>query len=53
LGKIEWAPVKNLQENREYRIKAGKYIVCAGTVLTPGILFNSGFRDPEFPALVG
>ncbi|KAH7131258.1 hypothetical protein EDB81DRAFT_696586 [Dactylonectria macrodidyma] len=40
-GKIESAEVKDILTNKTYSIKAKKYIICAGAVLTPGILFNS------------
>ena len=31
---------------------AEKYVICAGAVLTPGILYNSGISTAELPALV-
>jgi choline dehydrogenase-like flavoprotein len=37
--------------DKTYAIKAKKYVVCAGAVLTPGILVNSGL-DKQLPALV-
>jgi hypothetical protein len=37
--------------DKTYAIKAKKYVICAGAVLTPGILVNSGL-DTQLPALV-
>jgi pyranose oxidase len=51
-GTIQWALVEDLMEGKKYRIKANKYVICAGAVLTPGILFNSEFRRDTLPALV-
>ncbi|KAF5564278.1 pyranose 2-oxidase [Fusarium napiforme] len=34
-GQIHWAVIRDLENNKEYRITAGKYVVCAGAVLTP------------------
>ncbi|KAH6988139.1 hypothetical protein BKA56DRAFT_578416 [Ilyonectria sp. MPI-CAGE-AT-0026] len=50
-GQVAWAVVKDLMSNEKYKIKAKKYVICAGAVLTPGILFNSGFTTDELPAL--
>lgn len=48
------ASVKSLREKKRTYIFAKKYVVCGGSVLTPQLLFNSGFRDEEhsLPALV-
>jgi len=51
-GEIAWAYVHDLLKNEKYYIIAKKYVVCAGAVLTPGILFNSGITSKELPALV-
>jgi pyranose oxidase len=51
-GQVAWAYVKSLLENKKYYIIAKKYIVCAGAILTPGILFNSGLTTQILPALV-
>jgi pyranose oxidase len=51
-GQIAWAYVKDLLKNKRYYIIAKKYIVCAGAILTPGILFNSGLTTQILPALV-
>lgn len=48
---VAWALVKDLMQDTKYYIRAKKYIVCAGAVLTPGILFNSDLAD-KLPALV-
>ncbi|RGP59363.1 pyranose 2-oxidase [Fusarium longipes] len=45
--KIQHAQVKNLLNNTTYTIEAKKYIVAAGAVLTPGILFNSKNPNQE------
>lgn len=51
-GDVEGALCKDLKTNREFLVKAKKYIVCAGAILTPGILFNSGWNsDFQLPAL--
>lgn len=51
-GQIRVAVVKDIMEDREYFIIAKKYVVCAGAVLTPGILFNSEGLADRLPALV-
>lgn len=48
-GQVAKALVKDLLKNEQYYIVAKKYVICAGAVLTPGILFNSGFTT--LPAL--
>lgn len=50
-GQVAWVVVKDLMKDRTYAIKAKKYVICAGAVLTPGILVNSGL-DAQLPALV-
>lgn len=53
-GKIEGALIKDLQKDKEFLVVADKYVLCAGAVLTPGILYNSGYtpESKELPALV-
>lgn len=51
-GQVAWALVKDLLQDETYYIMAKKYVICAGAVLTPGILFNSGFTTATLPALV-
>ncbi|KAH7123367.1 hypothetical protein B0J13DRAFT_589222 [Dactylonectria estremocensis] len=55
--KIEMAVVKNILTDEKYYIKAKKYVICAGAVLTPGILFNSTFGDydlaDQLPSALG
>lgn len=48
------ATVKNLEMKNRLYVFAKKYVICGGSVLTPQILFNSGFRPVEqsLPALV-
>lgn len=47
------AQLKNLLTNEIVLAKAKKYVICAGAVLTAGILFNSQIRpDNGYPALV-
>lgn len=48
------ATVKGLRDKKRTYIIAKKYVVCGGSILTPQLLFNSGFRDTEnsLPALV-
>ncbi|QKD62719.2 uncharacterized protein FOBCDRAFT_245995 [Fusarium oxysporum Fo47] len=48
---IAWALINDLEANQQYYIHAKKYVVCAGAVLTPGILHKSGLK-PRLPALV-
>ncbi|KPM39261.1 Pyranose 2-oxidase [Neonectria ditissima] len=49
-NQVAWALVKDLMADKKYYIKAKKYVVCAGAILTPGILFNSGLKE-HLPAL--
>lgn len=52
-GEVDGALLKDLLADRNVLVRAKKYVICAGAVLTPGILFNSGFgRDNGYPALV-
>lgn len=53
-GKIIAATVKGLMDKTRIYVFAKKYVICGGSVLTPQILFNSGFRPVEgsIPALV-
>jgi pyranose oxidase len=51
-GQVKLALVKDLMEDKEYFIKAKKIVVCAGAVLTAGILFNSPGLGETLPALV-
>ena len=51
-GQVAWVVVKDLMKARTYTIKANKYILCAGAVLTVEILVNSGFNSHNLPALV-
>jgi pyranose oxidase len=51
-GKVAWVIVKDLMKDSTYAIQANKYILCAGAVLTVGILANSGFDSKILPALV-
>ncbi|KAK7398015.1 hypothetical protein QQX98_012623 [Neonectria punicea] len=50
-NQVAWALVKDILEDRKYYIKANKYVICAGAVLTPGILFASNFTKDLLPAL--
>ncbi|KAF4913613.1 Pyranose 2-oxidase [Colletotrichum viniferum] len=49
--KVRLVQVENLIDNEEYMIKANKFVVCAGAVLTPGILFNSRDLGKNLKAL--
>lgn len=49
---VAWVEVHDLLSEKKYKIKANKYVVCAGAVLTTGILVQSGL-DIELEALVG
>ena len=42
--KIEYAIVKELLTKREYHVYAKVFVIAAGAVLTPQILYNSGIR---------
>lgn len=48
------ATIKNIAGKGRFYVFAKKYVICGGSVLTPQILFNSGFRPVEgsLPALV-
>lgn len=48
------ASIKSLRDKRRTYVIAKKYVVCGGSILTPQLLFNSGFRAEEhsLPALV-
>ncbi|KAI0118221.1 pyranose oxidase [Nemania sp. FL0031] len=48
---VKLAHVKDLMSNEKYYIKAKKFVVCAGAVLTAGILFNSEGLAETLPAL--
>ncbi|KAK7424643.1 hypothetical protein QQZ08_008526 [Neonectria magnoliae] len=50
-NQVAWALVKDIMDDRKYYIKAKKYVICAGAVLTPGILFASNFTKDLLPAL--
>ena len=43
---ISFAVAKDLLEKKRYRVYAKVFVLAAGAVLTPQILFNSGIR-PE------
>ncbi|MEL6438582.1 MAG: pyranose oxidase [Cyanobacteria bacterium J06621_8] len=43
-GQVQAAVIEDLLAWKTIIVKAKRYIVCAGTVLTPQILFNSGIR---------
>ncbi|RPB08343.1 pyranose oxidase [Morchella conica CCBAS932] len=47
------ATIKNIAGKGRFYVFAKKYVICGGSVLTPQILFNSGFRPVEgsLPAL--
>ncbi|KAF0323662.1 hypothetical protein GQ607_009108 [Colletotrichum asianum] len=49
--KVRLVQVENLIDNEKYMIKANKFVVCAGAVLTPGILFNSRDLGKNLKAL--
>ncbi|KXJ85464.1 hypothetical protein Micbo1qcDRAFT_154203 [Microdochium bolleyi] len=52
-GVIQGALCKDLKTDTNFLVKAQKYVLCAGAVLTPGILFNSGWtpEQAQLPAL--
>jgi pyranose oxidase len=50
-GDIKGAIVEDLRLKKKKLIMAKRYVICAGAVLTPQILFNSGFKQ-HLPALV-
>ncbi len=41
---IQYAEVRDLLSDVNYHVKAKLYVICAGAVLTPQILFNSNIR---------
>ena len=43
---VEYAVVRDLLEKKNYRIKAKTFVIAAGAVLTPQILYNSDIRLP-------
>jgi len=50
-GEIEGAIIKDLRDDKSYIVRAKRYVLAAGAVLTPQILANSDFED-HLPALV-
>ncbi|XP_072017182.1 uncharacterized protein [Amphiura filiformis] len=42
--KIDYAIVRDLQKDQCIRVHANQFVVTAGAILTPQILFNSGIR---------
>ncbi|XP_072051278.1 uncharacterized protein [Amphiura filiformis] len=42
--KIDYAVVRDLQKDQLIRMHANQFVVTAGAILTPQILFNSGIR---------
>lgn len=57
-NQVEMVKVKDILTKEIYYIKAKKYVICAGAVLTPGILSNPPTKEGNFalgdtlPALV-
>lgn len=53
-GVVLGALCKDLKTNKTFLVRARKYVLCAGAVLTPGIMFNSGWNSSpgQLPALV-
>ncbi|RMJ17075.1 hypothetical protein BHE90_004621 [Fusarium euwallaceae] len=47
-NQVEMAKVKDILTNEIFFIKAKKYVICAGAVLTPGILSNPADKDGDF-----
>ncbi|EFY96556.2 pyranose 2-oxidase [Metarhizium robertsii ARSEF 23] len=45
--KVVSASLKHLLTNAVYNVTADKFVICAGAVLTPGILWNSGFTTDD------
>lgn len=41
---IDYAIVRDLLNKKDYNIRANLYVICAGAVLTPQILYNSDIR---------
>lgn len=50
-GEIKGAEVRDLRHNQKKFIEAKFYVICAGAILTPQLLFNSEFEE-HLPALV-
>jgi pyranose oxidase len=50
-GNITGAAIQDLHHGCYLRIKAKKYVVCAGSIHTPQILYNSGYYE-TLPAVV-
>ncbi|KAI1341795.1 pyranose 2-oxidase [Xylariaceae sp. FL0016] len=51
-GQVIEAKIKDLLTDEDVIVKAKKYVICAGAVLTAGILFASGIRpETGYPAL--
>ncbi|KAF2421214.1 hypothetical protein EJ08DRAFT_672993 [Tothia fuscella] len=51
--RVVGAEITDLQTNKVFIAKARKYIICAGVVLTAGILFNSDIRAETGYAALG
>ncbi|QLI71028.1 Pyranose 2-oxidase [Metarhizium brunneum] len=45
--KVVSASLKHLLTNAVYNVTADKFVICAGAILTPGILWNSGFTTDD------
>ena len=43
-SEVEYAVVRDLPNKVDYHVKAKLFVICAGAVLTPQILFNSNIR---------
>ncbi|KAF3023517.1 hypothetical protein E8E14_007863 [Neopestalotiopsis sp. 37M] len=52
-GVVLGALCKDLKTDRQFLVRARKYVLCAGAVLTPGIMFKSGWNSSpgQLPAL--
>jgi pyranose oxidase len=53
-GKVIGAMCTDLKTDKVFFVTAKKYVLCAGAILTPGIMYNSGWKPEsnELPALV-
>ncbi|KAK4127758.1 GMC oxidoreductase [Parathielavia appendiculata] len=44
---VESVTIRQSSDDKEDEVRARMYIVCGGSILTPQLLFNSGFRTEE------
>ncbi|KAJ5662053.1 uncharacterized protein N7477_009669 [Penicillium maclennaniae] len=46
-GAVKCAQLLHFRTNKEQYVRANKYIICGGSILTPQLLYKSGFKPKE------